>query len=152
MALLISVLVLGLDQLSKTWALSSLKYAGATLILPGPVDLTLVFNRSSAFGMVPISGELTRWGLTVLNIIVVAGLTWAVLRRSMSGLTIIGMGFVIAGAAGNALDRIHSGAVLDFIDASKLGFIWVFNLADVSLDIGIALVATGMFLRGRRVR
>jgi signal peptidase II len=37
--------------------------------LPGPVDLTLVFNYSNAFGLVPVSGELTRWGLTALKTI-----------------------------------------------------------------------------------
>jgi hypothetical protein len=43
---------------------------GATLTLPGPVDLTLIFNRSSTFGMVPISGDLVRRGLSILNIMV----------------------------------------------------------------------------------
>ncbi|MEA2788042.1 MAG: hypothetical protein QOG73_448, partial [Acetobacteraceae bacterium] len=52
-ALLLAVLVLGLDQLSKQAALYLLRDTGATLVLPGPVDLTLVFNRSNAFELVP---------------------------------------------------------------------------------------------------
>jgi hypothetical protein len=44
-------LVLGLDQLSKQWALTALGQVRTTLVLPGPVDLTLVFNYSNAFGL-----------------------------------------------------------------------------------------------------
>ena len=58
-ALLVVAVVLGLDQLSKQWALAALGEVGSTIVLPGPVDLTLVFNRSNAFGLVPVSGELT---------------------------------------------------------------------------------------------
>jgi signal peptidase II len=48
--------------------------------------------------------------------------------------------FVSAGALGNALDRFRLGAVVDLFDASKLQFVWVFNLADVSIDLGIGLI------------
>jgi signal peptidase II len=149
-ALLLAVLVLGLDQLSKQAAVYLLRDTGATLALPGPVDLTLVFNRSNAFGLVPVSGALTRWGLTGLNLAVVAGLVWAVLRGSMPGVGMIGLGCIIAGAAGNALDRIQYGAVIDFIDAAKLGFVWIFNLADVALDVGIGLWMLGIVRPGVR--
>ena len=62
-ASLVVTLVLGLDQLSKQWALTALGKVGSTVILPGPINLTLVFNYSDAFGLMPVSGELTRWGL-----------------------------------------------------------------------------------------
>jgi signal peptidase II len=150
MALLLAVLVLGLDQLSKTGAVYLLQDPGATLVLPGPVDLTLVFNRSNAFGLIPIFGTLTRWGLSGLGIAVVVALIWVVVRRPMPGLAMTGIGFIIAGAAGNALDRIERGAVIDFIDAAKLGFVWVFNVADVSLDVGIGLWLLGTVLAGMR--
>ena len=140
MALLVAVLVLGLDQLSKRWALATLHHGGASMVLPGPVDLTLVFNRSNAFGLVPVLGEFSRWGLAGLNIVVVLVLTWIVLRRPMSAVVLLGLGLVIAGAAGNALDRLQWGAVIDFISAAKLGFVWVFNLADVSLNVGVGLL------------
>jgi signal peptidase II len=148
-ALLVAILVLAIDQLSKQWALFALSEPGAHLHLPGPIDLTLVFNRSNAFGLAPIAGELTRWGLTGLSIGVVLILTWVLIRRPksrppLSHLATFGLAFIIAGAAGNALDRIQFGAVVDFIDASKVGFIWVFNLADVSLDIGVGLSILGM--------
>jgi signal peptidase II len=57
----------------------------------------------------------------------------------------VGFAFIIAGAIGNALDRIRFGWVIDLFNVSKLGFIWIFNVADVSIDVGIALVLVATF-------
>lgn len=145
-ALLVGVAALGLDQLTKQWALTTLEVAGSTFVLPGPVDLTLVFNRSNAFGLVPVSGELTRWALTASNLAVAAVLVRIAVRPSTSQLRAVGFAFVIAGAIGNALDRIRFGAVIDFFNASKLGFVWIFNVADSSVDIGIGFLLLGSLL------
>jgi signal peptidase II len=151
-ALFAAVLTFGLDQFSKQWALDTLRLAGSRIVLPGPFNLTLVFNYSNAFGLAPVSGELTRWGLAVLNLGVAATLAWVLVRRSPSPLGAAGLAFLIAGAIGNALDRIRFGAVIDFIDASKLGFVWVFNVADASVDVGIGLLLLAMLLqRGNQV-
>jgi signal peptidase II len=143
---LVAAVVLGLDQLSKQWALAALRHAGSSLVVPGPVDLTLVFNRSNAFGLVPVSGELTRWGLVALNLAVAAILVRVVVRRPTSRVSTIGLAFIIAGAIGNAIDRIRFGAVIDFFNASKLGFVWVFNVADSSIDVGIGLLLLSALL------
>jgi signal peptidase II len=42
------------------------------------------------------------------------------------------------------------GAVVDFLDASKLGFVWIFNLADATLDGGVGLLVLSTLLSGRR--
>jgi len=147
-ASMVAAPVLVIDQLSKQWALMALERAGSTVVLPGPVDLTLAFNYSNAFGLVPVSGELTRWGLTALNLAVVAILIRAVVRHATVRLSTVGFAFIIAGAIGNALDRIRFGAVIDIFNASKLGFIWIFNVADVSIDLGVALLLVATFLTG----
>jgi signal peptidase II len=139
-ALIAVAVVLGLDQLSKQWALTALRQVDRTVVLPGPVDLTLMFNRSNAFGLVAVSGALTRWALAALNLAIAAILARVVVRHSMSRASTAGLAFIIAGAIGNALDRIRFGAVIDFLNASKLGFVWVFNVADASIDVGIALL------------
>jgi signal peptidase II len=148
-ALFVAILVFGLDQVSKLWALDALRVAGSRMVLPGPVNLTLVLNYSNSFGLAPVSGELTRWGLATLNLAVAAVLTWVVVRRSTSTLIAAGLAFVIAGAVGNAVDRVRFGAVIDFIDASKLGFVWVFNVADAAIDVGIALLLIAAIMAPR---
>jgi signal peptidase II len=145
-ALLVAVTVLGLDQSSKQWALAALRHEGSTLVLPGPVDLTLVFNRSNAFGLVPVSGDLTRWVLAVLGLAVAAILGRVVVRGSTLRLNAVALALIGAGAVGNALDRIRFGAVVDFFDASKLGFVWVFNVADASIDVGVGFLLLATFL------
>jgi signal peptidase II len=132
--------MLGLDQLTKHWALVSFGAVGLTIELAGPVDLTLVLNRSNAFGLVPDYGALSRWALTALNLAVAAILLRLVLLRSTSTMNALGLAFISAGALGNAFDRLRLGAVVDLFDASKIGFVWVFNVADVSIDLGIALI------------
>lgn len=92
-------------------ALTALGKAGSTLVLPGPVDLTLVFNYSNAFGLVPVSGELTRWGA----------------RGAL-------VHYVPLGSPSSSLEhwshrkrprRYSIGAVIGLFNASKLGFIWL---------------------------
>jgi signal peptidase II len=128
-----------LDQLTKHWALLSLG-AGATIKLAGPVDLTLLFNRSNAFGLIPEYGEFSRWALIALGLTAAAILLRFALRRSTSIVNALGFAFISAGALGNAIDRVRLGAVVDLFDASKLRFVWVFNVADVSIDLGVGLI------------
>jgi signal peptidase II len=145
-ALSAALAMLALDQMTKHWALVTLGAAGTTIKLAGPVDLTLAFNRSNAFGRIPDYGEFSRWALTALSVVVVAILLRYILHPSTSMMNALGLAFMSAGALGNALDRLQLGAVVDLFDASKLRFIWVFNVADVSIDLGIALILLSAFL------
>jgi signal peptidase II len=143
--ILAGVVIAG-DQWTKCWALSHLDSAGRSLELPGPVDLTLSLNRSNAFGLTPVVGELTRWGLTAANLAAAATILFMIFRKTLHPLTTFGLALVVAGAIGNAVDRIRLGAVVDFIDATKIGFVWIFNVADATVDAGIALLALSLFL------
>lgn len=145
-ALFVAFAMLGLDQLTKHWALVSLGTVGTTINLVGPIDLTLVFNRSNAFGLVPDYGEISRWALTALSVAVVAVLLLFLWRQSTSLMSALGFAFIGAGALGNALDRLRWGAVVDIFDASKLRFVWVFNVADISIDLGVALILLASLL------
>jgi signal peptidase II len=139
-ALATAFAMLCLDQLTKHWALQALGAVGTTIKLAGPVDLTLLFNRSNAFGLIPDYGEFSRWALAALSLAAAAILLGFALRRSTSIVNALGFAFISAGALGNAIDRVRLGAVVDLFDASKLRFVWVFNVADVSIDLGVGLI------------
>jgi signal peptidase II len=144
--LLVALFVLlTIDQLTKLWACSAL-LPGSSIALHGPVDLTLVFNRSNAFGIVPDFGEATRWMLAAFNLAVASALAYLVWSREQTLAPFFACAFIIAGAVGNAIDRIWLGAVIDLFDASEVGFIWVFNAADVFVDIGIGLWLLNAFV------
>ena len=112
----------------------------------------LCSTAATAFGLIPDYGELSRWALTALNLGVAAILLRFVFRTSTSIIKALGLAFISAGALGNALDRLRLGAVVDLFDASKLGFVWVFNAADVSIDLGIALILLAGLLTLQGVR
>ena len=119
------------------------------MALYGPVDLTLVFNQSNAFGLTPVVGHATRWLLMSANLLVAAVLLYVILARDCRPLTRFALALIFAGAVGNALDRLFIGSVVDFVDAAKIGFVWVFNVADATLDIAIGLVVLSAVLSRR---
>jgi signal peptidase II len=131
-------MLLAIDQLTKLWAYYALM-PGDSVALPGPLDLTLVLNRSNAFGIAPDLGEVTRWTLVALNLGVAFALAYLVWSRERARSAFLGCTFIVAGGIGNAIDRMWLGAVIDMYDASEVGFSWVFNAADVFINIGIGL-------------
>jgi signal peptidase II len=67
------------------------------------------------------------------------------LARAASPLTAVGLGLIIGGAIGNAIDRVAYGAVVDFvrfhITTETINFSWaVFNVADAAIVFGVALL------------
>ena len=61
----------------------------------------------------------------------------------------LGLGAIIGGAIGNAVDRLSYGAVVDFLDLHPLGrHFFVFNVADAAINVGvIMLIVDGLFAR-----
>ena len=56
-------------------------------------------------------------------------------------LTRLGLAFVVGGAAGNLIDRVTAGYVLDFVDLYRGGWhFWAFNVADVAINVGVGLM------------
>lgn len=99
----------------------------------------MVWNRGVSFGLLRADQDLIRWALTAFSFGVATWLvTWArTTDRPMMG---YGLGLVIGGAVGNAIDRIRFGAVVDFFDVSRLYFPWVFNVADSAITLGVILL------------
>ena len=61
----------------------------------------------------------------------------------------LGLALILGGALGNLWDRVTLGHVVDFLDFSGLYFPWVFNVADASINIGIALLLFDAWRTGR---
>jgi signal peptidase II len=104
--------------------------------------LTHVHNTGAAFGMLAGWG----WAFIVVSVAVLAVIGWAALvARPESGVVRLGLALVAGGAAGNLIDRVLAGGVTDFID---VGWWPVFNVADIALDCGVALIV-GWLLFGQ---
>jgi len=145
----IAALTVALDQASKLWILHGLNLPSkGTILLPGPIDLTMVWNRGMSFGLLSDHAEWGRWLLTGFSTVVVVALAiWA--RKAVKPLMAIGLGLIIGGAIGNNLiDRVIYGAVADFIDVRDLYFPWIFNVADAGISVGVAFLLLDSFLNG----
>jgi signal peptidase II len=113
--------------------------------------LTGVWNPGVSFGFLQAQHDLVRWALAAFSVGVAIMLAFWV-RRTERPLFAVAVGMVMGGAVGNVIDRIRFGAVADFVDASRLRFPWVFNVADSAITVGICLLLLDMLLQDGRER
>jgi signal peptidase II len=110
---------------------------------PGLVHLTLVRNTGMAFGL--LSAHAIPYKPLLVTLLSIAALTavaiYAVRTPAASRLTRWGLAFILGGAAGNIIDRVRLGYVVDFIDVFYRGSHWpAFNVADSAICIGVGLL------------
>lgn len=138
----LALIVVVLDQATKAWILTVPEHVSIDLVWP--LQLTRIWNNGISFGLLQMGHEAVRWGMTIFNLGVAAVLaTWA-WKRVRPALA-MGFGFLIGGAIGNAIDRVRLGAVVDFIDVTRLGFFpWIFNVADAAITVGVLFLIWDM--------
>jgi signal peptidase II len=106
--------------------------------------LTHVRNEGVVFGLWSGSDRRLLAGVSL----VVLGVLFAYFYKAPSSrrLLLVGLGIVIAGAAGNLWDRLLRGYVTDFVDVDLVFMRWpAFNVADACICIGVALLAIDSF-------
>jgi len=127
------LLVIVLDQVAKALVEANL-FAGEQVELWGPLDLTLAHNEGVAFGLASGGGALLI-ALTVAALVFV-GVLFA--RNPTRPGMWVAVGLLAGGALGNLIDRVRAGHVTDFVDVLS----WPpFNLADVAITLGVAVLA-----------
>lgn len=133
----LAALVIVLDQISKWLAVTYLK-AGSITLLP-VLKLVLAHNRGAAFGFLD---QAPGWqnGLFIAIAIVVTAVVLGMIRHLGEGdlQARIALWAVVGGALGNLIDRVHVGAVIDFIQVSQ--HFPIFNIADSAISLGAALL------------
>jgi signal peptidase II len=146
--LLLSVVVIALDQLSKWWALTGLQPGVPHPVIPGFLNWTLTFNPGAAFSFLAMSGGWQRWFFVVLAIVISAVLVvWLARTARRDWRTALPLALIIGGAIGNLIDRLHAAQVTDFIDVYFRNWHYsIFNIADCGVTVGaVMLVAFGLF-------
>ena len=129
---LMAVLII-IDQLAKIWATSFLKDSPVVLINK-VLELIYTENRGAAFGIF----QDGRWFFIIVSVLIIFAIGYVFYRmpddKRYNALRII-LVFIMAGAAGNLIDRIIRGFVVDFIYFMPIDFP-VFNLADIFITCG----------------
>ena len=144
--IVISLLVLVSDQLSKIWIESTYKLHESTVLIPDLFSCTYVINKGAAWSI--LSGYI--WLLLLISIIVLIAiikffnyLTDNYIERSYAIFLMIG------GILGNSIDRVWRGGVVDFIDVHWKN-VWqypIFNIADIAI-----CCAVGIFILSNLIR
>ncbi len=137
----VALVVLGADQITKSFAVSHLSHHEVHII--GPIALRLEYNSGVAFSI----GTSLTGPIIVVAIVLVLAVAWFA-RRVPTTLSALGVGLILGGAVGNLADRLfrgNNGAVVDFIYTKY----WpTFNVADSSVVCGCVLVAWSFLKAG----
>ena len=138
----IALFVFILDQAAKYVVTVPLQLQERRLIELLPIfNLNWTENRGVSMGFLTADNETTRWLLVALTgaiALFVAVWMWREKRRD----DVIGLGLVLGGAAGNIIDRVRFGYVVDFLDLhfGTIRPFLVFNVADAAITIGVLLL------------
>jgi signal peptidase II len=148
--LVIAIVVTLLDQLSKWSILAAFRPEGVVgtpfssplriKVLP-ILDFVLTWNRGVSFGMGNGGGDYNVLIFSGLSVII-GGFLIAWMAKTSDRLILLSLGLVLGGAIGNVVDRLHFGAVVDFLYAHAGAFDWwpVFNVADSAVCLGAGLL------------
>ena len=142
----VAALSLALDQAHKWWMLHEFDIAARKLVTVTPfLDLVLVWNTGISYGLFPQGSDTGRLAIMAVALAIVAVMVvW--LLRTADLVVAVAIGLVVGGAIGNAVDRHLYGAVADFFRLHAFGYQWyVFNLADVAIVAGVALLLYDSF-------
>jgi lipoprotein signal peptidase len=144
----LGLLVLLADQASKYAVLHPLGLAdGHFLVLLPVLNFVLVWNHGVTFGMLNGLGAFAWVILAAVALAVVIALgvwLWSAERL----VTTLAIGAIAGGAIGNVADRLHYGAVVDFIQAHLGPYYWyVFNVGDAAIVCGVGVLMAESLLR-----
>lgn len=147
--LVVSALIVALDQWTKLWIEAVLEPHERLEVVPGFFDLVHVQNTGIAFGLFPAGRELG--GTLVLTALGFAALAIVSIyfRRTSERepLLLLSLSLVLGGAVGNLVDRILLRAVTDFLDVYVDTHHWpAFNVADSAVTVGIILMLVHSFV------
>ena len=132
---LVAAAVVLLDQLSKLAARDLLVPGEPVTLIPGVMDLSLIYNTGAAFSLGEGAGPLF---VLVAAAMCVAGVYVAWRRADVPLPLLLTFACVVGGGIGNAIDRVALGAVTDFFKTTFMDFA-IFNVADIFVTCGVPL-------------
>lgn len=137
--LVVAVVVIALDQITKLWVLNTF-LPGESLTIAPFLNLVLVFNPGAAFSFLANHAGWQRWFFCIVAILISGWILWQLRTNRNNRIFSFGLALIMGGALGNLIDRLWLGMVVDFIDLHAAGWHWpAFNVADSAVCIGAVL-------------
>ncbi len=140
----IASIIIILDQITKSLVRANIAFGNSW----SPWEWLMPYarivhwsNTGASFGMFQGFGMV----FTILSLIVAAVIVYYYPRVPVEEWPLrIAMGMQLGGALGNLIDRVTRGEVTDFISVGNFA---VFNIADASISVGVAVLLIGMWLK-----
>jgi signal peptidase II len=142
---------IGCDQVSKNIVRERVNLHEDISVIGERLILTRIENTGAFLSLGTNLPHLLKLILlTILPVIVLAGaLTYLVMKRDLTLLFSVGLAFIVGGGIGNIYDRVLYGSVTDFLHIDLVYFrTGIFNMADVSVMVGMSLLIMNLFING----
>jgi signal peptidase II len=130
-----------IDILSKQAIVRNLQPLQSIPLIPNVFHFTYIRNNGAAFSLFQ-GQDWLRWLSLIVSLVLIS---IGIFRSFPNIWEQLGFGFILAGAAGNGIDRLFYGSVVDFVDFRLINFA-IFNWADVSINLGIICLLIYTFL------
>jgi signal peptidase II len=142
----LSLLVIIIDQISKYLIVQNFQYYDPYALWPG-LNITLVHNTGAAFSLLSDAGGWQRWFFMLLSSsVTIALLVWLRTLEPHRWWLAASLALILGGAAGNLIDRVLLGYVIDFIDVYyKTWHFPAFNAADSAISTGAVMLIIDAF-------
>lgn len=139
--LIIAVLVL--DQLTKVFINTTMELGESMDVISGFFRITNLHNTGAAWSM--FEGKMLFF--YIISVVFLVLMVYFYRSEEADKLTKYGVVLMMAGTIGNFIDRLFLQYVRDFLDFVIIGYDFpVFNIADMSLCIGVGVVLLAVFL------
>ena len=147
--LLVSAGVIVLDQLTKWAVQQTLVFGQSVPVLPF-FNFVLVYNPGAAFSFLSTAPGWQRDVFVVVGLGASALIVYLLRKHATDPMFCFALALILGGALGNVIDRVHLGAVVDFLDVHVAGYHWpAFNIADSAITCGAVLLIWDSLRRPR---
>lgn len=142
------IIVAFIDQATKGLIVSSMPLDSGFVVIAGFFDIVHFRNTGAAFSLFSSGGVMKTVFLALTSIAALVIIAFLI-KNEKRRLNVISFSLIAGGAAGNLIDRVRLGYVVDFLFFSIAGYHWpAFNVADSAITIGAALIAYAYIKKG----
>jgi signal peptidase II len=143
------MIIVAADQATKAMVRASVPVHDSVTIIPGLLDITHALNSGAAFGI--LNGADFPFKTVIIGFIATAALVgvgmYAASLAHHQLVARLGLALIIGGAAGNLIDRVLAGSVVDFVDVYwRTHHFWAFNVADSAISVGVTMLILDMLM------
>lgn len=150
--LLWALVIIGIDQVTKQFILAYYQYGDWTPITSF-FNIVRAHNTGAAFSFLADGSGWQRWFFVGIGVVAAVLIVWQLRKSPNEKMFCLSLSSILGGAIGNVIDRLQHGYVVDFLD-----FYWgtshfpAFNVADMAISLGAALLILDEVLRAKRAK